>query len=204
MKPPFFQKFADYPSRVYAEKVGAHDPRGAPRAFDPVGQPDEVQLAQLKAACRENFVPLAEIVRRQNLSHRVARIRYTPYVIQTAGVAGGQYQSGLLIPQNRQRFAWRIQAIAVRFDTTIFVSLGAPMNLNNPAGAPSVVYGFPLTGSLTNASFSAVSTNGTVATDDIYVTYNPVNGPFVIVGWEGVLALEPAADVRKRINWSFP
>jgi hypothetical protein len=173
-RPPQFQQFRRMPP-ADAVKVGAHDPRGAPLAFDTSRQPDELQFERLRRRFADHFMPLEEVVALLDSKNVPPQLRHTPFVQVLAEVTNANPPK-LLIPANPARMGYMIVNPSTSAD--LWFSYGAPIY---QAG---VWLGTPI-----GKEDHFEESNGTVAIDDLYVwTTNSIGN--VCLGYEGVLAIE--------------
>jgi hypothetical protein len=145
-------------------------------AFDPIRQPDEIQLAELRHAIANNSVPLAEVIRLLQSRNAPAQLRNTPRTY--TDVAG--FTPSILIEANPNRLGW------------VLANCNQAANLYFSYGYPIVstlaLLGIQYLGIQIAPAGIYQESNGTISMDDIYVWSDTAGG--TALGYEGVLAIE--------------
>lgn len=153
-------------------------PGNGPRASI---QPDMSQGEYLRRDFENNDIPFEDVIRLLDAKNLPPQIRQTPY--STMFTASNQ--TVLLIPSNPNRMSFTVAIIdtnSIPSQDLVMFSYGPPVpgfQVNN------IGFGVPIA---VNSSFS--EGNGTVSIDDIYVIVGNLTHNLLVVGYEGLLAIE--------------
>lgn len=160
-------------------KSHAKIPYPASPAYSPRVQADEAQLRGVGEGLRLTF---GDALRKISREQKIVRVRQAPFVIDLL-----QDQPQILIPANRDRAAFMITP-GVSVVGQFWFSYGYPVRTVDP------FFGTSQWGIVVDVNVFTVGydeANGTVSTDDIYVTGGtPFFVPGQLLGFEAVIAPE--------------